>query len=159
MRAVVPRKLTKKWFAIAAVGFALRAVPCAAQSPWALVTPQEDARDRAAPRVPAPPDTPPPPRIDVVRPDFSRPLQNPVTIEVRFSAGPGRAIAMQSFRATYGWLGINITNRLLQHAVKGPDSLSAANVNLPTGSHRITLSIADNVGKRGSRTFQFSVAR
>jgi hypothetical protein len=66
---------------------------------------------------------------------------------------------MQSFRATYGWLGINITNRLLQHAVKTPNSLSAANVNLPRGNHRITLSIADNVGKTASRTFQFSVAR
>ncbi len=60
---------------------------------------------------------------------------------------------MQSFGATYGWLGINITNRVLQHAVKGPDGLSAANVNLAIESHRITLSIADNVGKTGSRTF------
>ena len=62
---------------------------------------------------------------------------------------------MQSFRATYGWLGINVTSRLLEHAVKNPNSLSAANVNLPTRDHRITLSIADNAGKAASRTFQF----
>jgi hypothetical protein len=155
----VPSKLTKKWFVIAALGFAQPTLPCIAQTPWTLITPDEDARDRVAPHVAAPPDTPPPPRIDLLRPDISRSLQNPVTIEVRFSAGPGREIAMQSFRAIYGWLGINITNRLLQHAVKGPNSLSAANVNLPVGDHRITLSIADNTGKTASRTFRFSVVR
>jgi hypothetical protein len=152
----VPSRLTRKSFAIAALGFAL---PCIAQTPWTLITPDEDARDRAAPRVPAPPDIPSPPRIDLLRPDISRPLQNPVTIEVRFTAGPGREIVMQSFRAIYGWLGLNITNRLRQHAVKGPNSLSAANVNLPIGDHRITLSIADNAGKTASQTFRFSVAR
>jgi hypothetical protein len=155
----VPSKVTKRWFAIAAFASALPTLPCFAQRPWTLITPEEDARDRAAPNVPAPPDMPPPPRIDLLRPDISRPLQNPVTIEVRFTAGPGRQIAMHSFRATYGLLGINITNRLLQHAVKGPNSLSAANVNLPQGNHRITLSIADNVGKTASRTFRFSVTR
>jgi hypothetical protein len=155
----VPSKLTMKWFAVVVLGFTLPTLPCIAQTPWALITPDEDARDRAAPKIPAPPDTPPPPRIDLVRPDLSKPLRNPVTVEVRFSAGPGREIDMQSFRAAYGWLGINITNRLLQHAVKSPNSLSAANVNLPAGDHRITLSIADNAGKSASRTFQFSVAR
>jgi hypothetical protein len=155
----VPGKLTKRWFAIAALGLTLPTHPCLAQRPWTLVTPAENARDRAAPHVPAPPNTPPPPRIDLLRPDISKRLLNPVTIEVRFSAGAGRAINMQSFRAAYGWLGINITNRLLEHAVRGSNSLSAANVNLPTGDHRITLSIADNTGKAASRTFQFSVAR
>lgn len=152
-------RLTKKWLAIAAFGLALPTLPCIAQTSWPLITPNEDARDRAAPRVPAPPDTPPPPRIDLLHPDISRPLQNPVTIEVRFTAGTGRQINMRSFRAAYGWLAINITDRILQHAVKGRDSLSAANVALPTGDHRITLSIADTSGKTASRTFRFSVAR
>ena len=44
-----------------------------------------------------------------------------------------RAIDIQSFRATYGWLGIDITGRLLEHATKLPDSLVAENVDLPVG--------------------------
>jgi hypothetical protein len=138
---------------VAALCLAVPTPRSVAQTPWALVTPDEDARDRAAPQVPGPPDLPSPPTIDLVRPDLSRPLQNPVTIEVRFDAGPGKTIDMQSFRATYGWLRIDITRRLLEHAVATPNSLLAENVNLPTGSHRITLSIADTSGKRASRTF------
>jgi hypothetical protein len=66
---------------------------------------------------------------------------------------------MSSFRAAYGWLGINITSRLLEHATKLPDSLVAENVDLPVGDHRVTISIANTSGKTASRTFRFSVAR
>jgi hypothetical protein len=40
-----------------------------------------------------------------------------------------------------------------------PTGLSADNVELPSGNHRVTLSVADTSGKRASRTFRFSVAR
>lgn len=82
-----------------------------------------------------------------------------MTIEVRFTPGPGSSVDMNSFNATYGRLGINITQRLLDHAVVTPDGLSAANVELPSGNHRVTLSIADTSGKTASKTFRFSVAR
>jgi hypothetical protein len=135
------------------------ALPAAAQSTWKLINPEEEARDNAAPRAPAPADLPPPPTITLVRPDISRPIQNPVTVEVQFGAGPGQTIDMSTFNATYGWLGINITQRLLEHAVKMPNSVSAANVELPAGEHRVTLSIADTSGKRASRTFSFNVSK
>jgi hypothetical protein len=116
-------------------------------------------RDSAAPHIPGPPDLPPPPAIDLLRPDLAKPIRNPVTIEVRFSVGLGRAIDMQTFRATYGWLGINITGRLLEHAMMTPNGLAAENVDLPPGDHKVTLSIADTFGKIASRTFRFSVAQ
>ena len=145
--------------AIAALGLALPALTSVAQTQWDIITPQEDARDHAAPQTPAPPDLPPPPVIDLLRPDLSKPIQNPATIEVRFNAGPGGAIDIGTFTATYGWLGINITKRLLEHAVATPNGLSAANVDLPPGDHRVTLSISDTSGKTASRTFRFSVAQ
>jgi archaellum component FlaD/FlaE len=80
-------------------------------------------------------------------------------MEVRFSAGSGTAVDMQTFRATYGWLGINITRRLLEHAKKTTDTLLAEDVDLPFGDHKVTLSIANISGKTASRTFRFSVAR
>ena len=64
-----------------------------------------------------------------------------------------RAIDIQSFRATYGWLGINITGRLLEHATKLPDSLVAENVDLPVGDHRVTVAIANTRARRASKTF------
>jgi len=144
---------------LAALGFALAAVPVRAQPTWRLITPEEEARDDIAPHVPAPPDQPAPPTIDLLRPDISQPIQNPVTIEVRFEPGPGNMIDMDSFRATYGWLGINITRRLLAHAELISNGLIAHDVELPSGSHRVTLSIADTAGKRASRTFNLSVSR
>ena len=140
------------------LGLALAAFPLRAQA-WPLITPDEEARDNAAPEGVAPADLPPPPAIDLLRPDISAPVRNPVTIEVRFRAGANHAIDMRTFNATYGRLGINITGRLLEHAATTPDGLSAENVELPTGSHRVTLSIADTSGKTASRTFRFTVAR
>jgi hypothetical protein len=139
--------------AITALTLALLAIPSVARS-YDLITPEEDARDRAAPHVPGPSDLPAPPVIELVRPDISKPVQNPVTIEVRFGSGSGPAIDMQTFRASYGWLGINITSRLLEHATKRPDSLVAENVDLPPGDHRVTISIANTSGKTASRTFR-----
>jgi hypothetical protein len=130
-----------------------------AQSVWHLITPQEEGRDDVAPHVLALPDRSGPPTIDLLRPDLSRPIHNPTTIEVQFSPGPGGAIDMASFSATYGWLGIDVTRRLLQHAVTTGNGFVARDVDLPLGNHRITLSIADTAGRASSRTFALSVAR
>ena len=138
---------------------ALLTLPSVAQTSWELITPGEEASDRAAPHVPGPMDLPAPPEIELLRPDISAPIKNPVTIEARFRAGPGASIDMGSFKAVYGWLGINITSRLLEHASKTPNGLVAENIDIPSGDHKVTLSIADSNGKTASRTFQFSVAR
>jgi hypothetical protein len=142
-----------------AASIALAILPAAAQSVWHLITPQEEARDDVAPHAPALPDRSGPPTIDLLRPDLSRPIRNPTTIELRFSPGPGGAIDMASFSATYGWLGIDVTRRLLQHAVTTGNGIVARDVDLPLGNHRITLSIADTAGRASSRTFALSVAR
>jgi len=151
---------TRSTALIVALGLALTALPASAQTTtWNLITAEEAARNNAAPQVPAPPDLPAPPSIELVRPDISRPNQNPVTIEVHVIPGPGRAIDMGSFNATYGWLGLNITRRLLEHADKTANGLVAHDIELPSGNHRVTLSIADTTGKTASRTFNLSVAQ
>jgi hypothetical protein len=146
-------------FAVMALSLSLLAPLSVAQTQWNLVTPEEDGRDSAAPHVPGPSDLPAPPVIELLRPDISKPIRNPVTIEVQFSSGSGPPVDMGTVNATYGWLGINITSRLLEHAAMRPDSLSAENVNLPLGDHKVTLSVANTAGKKASRTFQFSVVR
>jgi hypothetical protein len=137
----------------------LLALPAVAQPRWDLVTPSEEARDRAVPHRPGPAGVPASPLIQLLRPDISKPIQNPTTIEVRFSAAPGAAINMQTFKATYGWVGLNITSRLLKHARKTRDTLLAQNVDLPPGDHKVTLSISTTSGATAARTFRFSVAQ
>ena len=133
--------------------------PAAAQSVWHLITPQEEASDDVAPHTPAPPDRGGPPTIYLVQPDISQPIRNPTTIEIRFSPGPGGTIDIGSFTATYGWLGIDVTRRLLAHAVTTAYGLVAHDVDLPLGNHRVTLSIADTTGRSASRTFNLTVTR
>ena len=152
-------KNSRRRFLAIALGVAAAPLSAGAQTPWRLITPEEEARDNAAPEGPFTPDLPAPPAIDLVRPDISAPVRNPVTIEVRFTAGPGQSINMQTFNATYGRLGINITRRLLEHAVTTPNGLAAQNIELPRGTHRVTLSIADTSGKRASQAFRFTIAR
>jgi hypothetical protein len=147
-------------YRIVAMALAALAVPAAA-SAWPLVTAEEEQRDNAAPH-----DadaerlrTKAPPTIELTQPDISAPLHNPVTMEVRFHAGPGASIDMTSVRAAYGWLGFDITKRLLQHAVQTADGLIATDVEIPPGDHKVTVSVADTAGRVGSRTFQLTIAR
>jgi hypothetical protein len=128
---------------------------------WDLITLEEETRDNAAPHVsqPAPQAVPHSPVIDVRQPNLARPIFNPTTINVQFRAAHGAIIVMSTFRATYGWLGIDITARLLEHATKTANSLSAQNVDLPVGDHKITVTIADNHGRTGSRVLRMSVAQ
>jgi len=65
---------------------------------------------------------------------------------------------MGGFNATYGWLGLNITRRLLEHADKTANGLVAHDIELPMGYHRVTPSIADANGTTASHTFNLSVA-
>jgi len=97
--------------------------------------------------------------ITVTQPDISRAVNNPMTFDFQFRAAPGSAINPSTFQAKYGWLGIDITNRLLDHATRTPNGLFAANVNVPTGNHRITVSIADNRGRVGTRAVNLHVLR
>jgi len=71
---------------------------------------------------------------------------------------PDAKIVTSSFKATYGWLGVDITQRLLEHATLTANGLAADDINAPTGQHRVTVSIADTHDRVGTRTFRFTIA-
>ena len=56
-------------------------------------------------------------------------------------------------------LSINITSRRLRYVEKMAHGLVAHDIELPSGYHRVTLSIAEAIGKTASCTFNLSVAR
>lgn len=107
------------------------------------------------PRGPSDPDVP---QIEVVRPQEAGTLTSPLTIILRFRAATGAQIVPTSFRAHYGLLGLDITNRLLPYARLDASGLNAENAALPSGSHRVQVQIADTRGRVGDRTFRFMVA-
>jgi hypothetical protein len=133
-----------------------------AATSWALVSDAEFARDRAA----APPH---PvltrslpvlgaPKIEVVRPNVEARVPRPFSFRIRFEPQDGTAIDLASFRAGYGWLDIDITARLLEHARLSADGLAADDIDAPSGEHRVTISIADSRHRVGSRVFRFQIA-
>lgn len=140
---------------------ALTASACDAET-WMLVTPDEVARESAAPHpfTMSPPSTralTAGPAIVVEQPPVTGPLHAPISFRLRFVPEAGSAIDLHTFRATYGMLGLDITARLLQHAKFTGEELFADNVNIPAGNHMVTLAIADTLGHESSRTFQFTV--
>jgi hypothetical protein len=143
------------------LAFALSVLPGAWAIAWPLVTPEEDMRDNAAPHVRQSTARPASgaPVITVKQPNVSRALRNPMTFDIQFRAAPGATINPSTFQAKYGWLGINITSRLLEHANRTPDGLFAAGVNVPAGNHRISVSVADNRGRVGTRVVNLHVLR
>jgi hypothetical protein len=113
-----------------------------------LITPEEFERDRSAPRFRgflAPTVQPGAPIIEIDQPDQTGAIRVPVNIRLRFLPQGGAIIDLASFRATYGWLGIDITSRIIEHAQINASGLFANNAEILAGHHKVTLQIADNM--------------
>ena len=131
-----------------------------------LVTPEELRRDQAGMQQtfanPVTGTTGPEPGTDgpqiiVDLPNASQTLHAPLSFRVRFVPLSGAAIEVHSFKACYGFLSLDITDRLLERARLTAQGLSADEVNIPAGNHKVTLTVADSMGREGSRTFRFTV--
>ncbi|HXW72976.1 MAG TPA: hypothetical protein VEK34_16395 [Methylocella sp.] len=96
--------------------------------------------------------------IEVDQPDPTKPIKSPVTIRVRFLPKEGATIDLTSFRATYGSLALDITQRIVEHAHLSGSGLFAKNADIPSGRHRVTLQVGDNLHRIGVRTFEFTVS-
>ena len=128
-----------------------------------LVTKEEMIRSQKAPPVveaAAAPADPLAPQITLVDPETNgadKIVRNPFKMEVIFKPQEGAALDFKSFQALYGSLKMDITDRLLKEAVKTPNGLRLANVNVPSGKHRILLRIKDSQNRLAEKEIQFRV--
>lgn len=99
------------------------------------------------------------PSITVVKPDRTSPIQPPVDIDVRFKAAEGASVNVSSLKIKYGFLGLDITQRILQApgVQVSADGLRASGARLPSGSHKLLIEIADNYGRTGRQPLEFTV--
>jgi hypothetical protein len=128
-------------------------------SAWPLVTRQQAQRENAAPHgqaAPAPTRSGAP-TISIDEPDIARPVRSPVNIRIRFQAAANARIEVNTLRVRYGRLGIDLTRRILAHARPTPSGVFVEDAELPRGRHRVTIQIADNMGRVGSKSFDFNV--
>jgi hypothetical protein len=140
----------------------------AAAAPFDLVTAAEAQRDAAEP--PPPPRTramrPPPgsaaalaPTIKVIAPvSVSNPLSSPLRIEVAFKAPPDARIVPSSFRLLYGVLKIDLTDRVNKHATVRESGVVVDQAQVPDGTHRLIVRVADDKGRFGEQEMLIRVA-
>ena len=151
-----------RWMAFIYNLFATFSIFCASICPsaaWDLVTRGEVKRESAAHHNKAAAATAQPgaPLIRVEEPNQKERITPPLTLRITFRPQGGATIDPKTFRATYGWLGIDITHHIVAHAKLSPSGLVANNASIPAGSYRVTLRIADNRHRVGVRTFAFTV--
>ena len=98
------------------------------------------------------------PAIEIVRPVVKEgKVASPVAIEVRFKPVPGKAIDPASFKLYYGAFKLDVTDRLLKTAKVTPTGFSIDKVDIPAGSHRLVMKVADDTGAAGIKEIKFTV--
>lgn len=99
------------------------------------------------------------PTITVVRPDAKGPIAPPVDIEVRFQPAPGATVNIDSLKIMYGFLKLDITQRILKApgVQVSPTGLTARGAQLPSGSHKLLIEVADNLGRTARQPIEFIV--
>jgi hypothetical protein len=99
---------------------------------WPLVTRQQLQRENAAPHEAAPAQTRAgAPTIRIHEPDITRPIRSPVLIRITFQAAANASIVVNSLRVRYGFLGIDITRRILAHARPTASGVTSMTLNFP----------------------------
>jgi hypothetical protein len=98
------------------------------------------------------------PQIQVLEPDvLDKPLKNPFKMEVFFKPQNGALLDFSTFKAYYGTFKLDITDRLMKQAVKTASSIRLSNVDIPSGRHKIFISIKDNLGHTAAKEIAFKV--
>ena len=99
------------------------------------------------------------PVITVVSPNHSGPIAPPVDIDVEFKPAQGANVDIGSLKIFYGFLHLDITQRILQApgVQVSPAGLKANGARLPSGSHKLLIQVADNLGRTARQPLEFIV--
>lgn len=99
------------------------------------------------------------PSIDVLSPHIVQDsiLSAPFPIELRFRAIAPSSVKIDTFRVSYGSLGIDITDRLLKVAQLTEQGMVLKDANIPAGHHKLTISLGDTSGHLASKKLEFDV--
>jgi hypothetical protein len=141
---------------------ALKEAAAAFAGPVVLVT-QEEVRAEAQSGITEPPrrralTVAGAPKISVLQPVIAgASLRNPIRIELQFSSAPDAEIDPGSFRAYYGFLRIDLTERIVKSVRVAKSGLKVENAELPPGSHRLFLRIADSKERASETELRFVV--
>jgi len=97
------------------------------------------------------------PHITIKSPSVKSGLYSPIKIDINFKASDDATIQVDSLKVLYGWMDLDITDRIMQYAQVSRTGISAENVELPVGEHNITIEITDTKGRGSEKDIYFEV--
>jgi len=97
------------------------------------------------------------PIIDIRSPSLTGPVKAPVGIDLRLLTLGAAKINWDSLKILYGAFKLDITERVRKEAKVLPDGIQIASANLPSGSHKLVIQVANTEGKQAEREVRFTV--
>ncbi|NBS97663.1 MAG: hypothetical protein EBT08_16195 [Betaproteobacteria bacterium] len=97
------------------------------------------------------------PMIDIRSPSLTGPVKAPVSIDLRCLTSGASKINWESFKIFYGAFKLDITERVRKEAKMVPDGIQISSANLPSGSHKLVIQVANTEGKQAEREVRFTV--
>ena len=100
----------------------------------------------------------PGPLVKVYRPKAGKSLFSPVDIKISCIRMEDVPVDVESLEILYGWLEIDVTDRIREYAEITEEGISAPGAKLPSGDHSFLLRIADVNGRLTEKSFDVTVA-
>jgi hypothetical protein len=97
------------------------------------------------------------PKIEILAPSSIAEVKPPVRIDVKFIGEEGKPVDPDTFHVYYGFMGIDITDRIRKATPITAAGFTAEGAELPPGAHTLRLEIADKSGRKSNLTLKFRV--
>jgi hypothetical protein len=126
---------------------------------FTLVSQDEMAQSNSAPlkltaKLAPPKDAP---QIEVETPPINGSITSPTPVKIRFQAVAPSSVKPETFKVLYGSWELNITSRITGKTKVTEQGLEVAQAELPSGKHKLLISIEDNTGRVGTKLIEFEV--
>jgi hypothetical protein len=99
------------------------------------------------------------PQIDILKPEATQDLKvkAPFAIAVAFKPQADAAIDPATFKVMYGALKLDITSRITKFVKVTREGFALENAQIPSGKHRLTLQIQDELKRVAERELRVEV--
>ena len=97
------------------------------------------------------------PMIEIRSPSLTGPIKGPVSIDLRCVSSGAAKINWESLKIMYGAFKLDITERVRKEGKILSDGIQIASANLPSGSHKLVIQVANTDGKQAEREVRFTV--
>ena len=98
------------------------------------------------------------PRIVFDKPSPNGMVSAPLDVVVKFVPEAGSEIVPGSLKVYYGFMKLDITDRIIKRAQINNNALVASGAEIPAGSHKLTLEIRDTKNRVGRANLSFEVS-